>query len=811
MKDELQSTLAGSYTIDRELGGGGQSRVFLARDLALDRAVVIKVLPPDTAGTVSAERFNREIRLAAQLQHAHIVPLLSAGTSAGLPFYTMPLVQGETLRARLAREGALPVADAMKILRDVATALAYAHERGVVHRDIKPENILLTTHDALVTDFGVAKAIQASRPDTAPSDGGPLTSTGIALGTPAYMAPEQTLADPATDHRADVYALGVVAYELLTGHTPFPGRSMQQLLAAHATEPPPPVAAVRPTLPVALASLVMRCLEKRPADRPQSASAIIQAIDGISLTDTTAATAVVTARSRRWSMALAAATAAVVIAAAALALMTRARAVRPDLDREARARTIAVLPFENSSGDTSMAFFAEGMSDELAMALSRVPGVRVAAHGSTQAFEHTRLAPRVIAATLHVETLLYGNVRRSGNRLRVWTQLVNASTEQPIWTATYDTTLADVFDLQDRLARSIVDTLRINLGGGSSGSSVALAPRGTSDLTAYDYYLKGHFYAVRQGLSTLRAIEYFTRAVERDPSFARAHAELAGQYTFLPILGIYSQDSALSLASRSAERALSLDPNNVEARAAKGMILYHRWRSSDAEEELRRALSIDSGNAGVRQAYSVVLGMNGRLEEGIAESRRALEYDPLTIDALVALTYFLTCARRFREAIDVAQRIFELDSTSIFGYSNLGITYAFAGRPDSALAAFETAYRLDPQLIGNGAFLAFGYGLVGRRADVARQRAIEERRGLGNSPNFLRTIMDLAAGDFDSALAAMERGVRNREPLFRGVTLGCDPTFDVLKSSPRFVALVRETDQRLCPAAPTYPIAARDK
>jgi tetratricopeptide (TPR) repeat protein len=264
------------------------------------------------------------------------------------------------------------------------------------------------------------------------------------------------------------------------------------------------------------------------------------------------------------------------------------------------------------------------------------------------------------------------------------------------------------------------------------------------------------------------------------------------------------------LASRSAERALSIDPNNAEAHAAKGMIFHHRWRTADAEQELRRALAADSGNAGIRQQYSVVLGMSGRVEEAIAESRRGLEYDPLALDALVTLTYFLVCARRFREALDVAQGIFELDSTSIFGYQNVGLAYAFAGLPDSALAAFEKGYRLDPQLIGNGAFLAFGYGLVGRRSDVARQRAIEEGRGLGNSPDFLRTIMDLAAGDFTSALAAMERGVRNHEPLFQSVTLGCDPTFDPLKSSPRFAALVRDAHQRLCPAAPTYPIAARD-
>ena len=821
MIDALEAALAGAYRVDRELGGGGQSRVFLARELALDRAVVIKLLPPESAGTVSADRFNREIRLAAQLQHAHIVPLLSTGAVGGVPFYVMPFVQGETLRARLAREGALPVADALKILRDVSTALACAHERGVVHRDIKPENILLTAHDALVTDFGVAKAMRASQSAGPAPEGGPLTSMGIALGTPAYMAPEQALGDSGTDHRADIYALGVVAYELLTGHTPFPGRSMQQLLAAHATEPPPSMAASRPSVPAPLASLVMQCLAKRPADRPQSAAAIVQALDGIAQGGSMTPSASMAIGTSRWPASMSrviaesprralaiVATTAVVAAVALGTLVLGMRSRASGRARQAMAGSIAVLPFENSSADTSMAFFADGMSDELATALSRVAGLRVAARGSTQSFEGTRLSPRVVGDRLHVETLLYGNVRRAGQRLRVWAQLVNVSTEQPIWTATYDTTLSDVFDLQDRLARAIVDTLRISLVAGSSTAPIALAPRGTSDLTAYDLYLKGHFYAVRQGPATLRAIEFFTRAIERDPSFARAHAELAGVYTFLPVLGLHSRDSSLTLARRSAERALAIDPGNAFAHAAKGMILFHQWRFAEAQQELRRALASDSTNAGIRQQYSVVLGMSGYIEDGINESRRALDYDPLAPDAMVTLTYFLVCARRYREAIDVAHRIFDLDSTSVFGYQNIGLAYGFGGFPDSALAAFETGYRIDPRILGNGAFLAYGYGLVGRRADVARQRAIEERRGLGNSPNFLRTIMDLANGDFASALDATVRGVQNREPLFSGVSLGCDPLFDALKSSPRFVALVQDVGERLCPAATTYPIAA---
>src|ERR1019366_6775178 len=280
LRDQLQATLSGSYTLERELGGGGMSRVFVATESALGREIVIKVLTAETGNTVSVERFKREIAVVAKLQHPHIVPILTAGESQGLPFYTMPFVKGDSLRARLAKSGELSVNESMHILRDIASALAYAHGEGVVHRDIKPENVILSGGVAVVTDFGVAKAM-----DLAITGGGHqrtgLTSLGIALGTPAYMAPEQATADPHVDHRADIYAFGCVAYEMLAGSSPFAGRPLQQLLAAHVTETPESLARRRPNMPPALSELVMKCLEKRAGDRPQSAEALIAALDAI--------------------------------------------------------------------------------------------------------------------------------------------------------------------------------------------------------------------------------------------------------------------------------------------------------------------------------------------------------------------------------------------------------------------------------------------------------------------------------------------------------------------------------------------------
>ena len=799
LREELQTILGSAYTLERELGGGGMSRVFVAEEHALERKVVVKVLPPEMAAGVSIERFKREIMLAARLQHPHIVPVLAAGGSAGLPYFTMPFVEGESLRARLDRQGELPVNDAIRMLREIASALAYAHERGIVHRDIKPDNVLLSGGAAMVTDFGVAKAVSAS---TTTSEG--MTSLGVALGTPAYMSPEQASADPSIDHRADIYSFGALAYEMLTGHPLFTGRSPQALLAAHATETPEPLTRRRASVNPALATLVMKCLEKRPADRPQSASEIVRALDDIAASGasggaaaTSAGTAIRMPAVSRVGIGVA------VIALVAAALGTWAWVHRSS-PAPATAASIAVLPFENAGGDTSMAFFADGMTEELATALSRV-GIRVAARSSVAATQARHLSDRDASKLLGVQMLLHSSVRRAGQRLRVWTQLVNGKDGIALWTRTYDTTLTDVFHVQDDLAQKIAAELEPSLSGRVATS--AQAARGTNDRDAYDFYLRAHYYNDR--LDAQRAIAYADSAIRRDPSYARAYALLARAYSSLSFLGSISMDSIGPQQRRAAQRSLELDPNLAEAHVAMASALAADNRFADSELEMKRGLAIEPENVDLHFEYCALLLESGRPMEALAEAKRVRSLDPLSVGAIVLEQYTLEMLGRFDEARAATRAGLELDPTFVALYQNAGTIEAFTGHPDSALALLKKGYELDPSLFGNSAMLLFGYAVAGRWDDADRVRAQIEREGGGNSPDFFKAITSIVYGDRAGAAAAVARGIAKRQPLFLFIAAPCDPLFGSIKSEPAYVDAMKRNGMRSCPPVGRWPIRPR--
>jgi serine/threonine-protein kinase len=519
LSDRLQAALGTAYRIEKELGGGGMSRVFVAEETRLGRRVVIKVLPPDLALEMRMDRFNREIQLSASLQHPHIVPLLAAGGADDLLYYTMPFVEGEALRSRLSREGELPVRDAVRILKDVADALAYAHARGVVHRDIKPDNVLLSGQHAVVADFGVAKAVSQAKTESG------LTSVGVALGTPAYMAPEQAAGDPNIDARADIYAFGAMAYEMLTGRAPFAGLAPHQMLAAHVTEPVVPVTDRRATIPPALAELVMACLAKNPADRPQSANDLLQMLEAMgtpsgsmAVTSPVATVRHVLRRPRnRW---IAAAVMTLVLFAAAW--WSFAPSPAPVLDPN----RVAIAPFDVLGGP-DLALWREGLVDVLSRSLDGAGPLRTASPtlvvrrwssghadaGSAQA----------LGRELGARTVLFGGLIAAGDSVQLTATVLDVLGPNVI----AEIQLRERADRIDRLADSLTVRVLRELGRSRAIGLVRSASLGSHSLPALKAFLQGEQFLRRSEWDS--SVTYLERAIALDSAFTLAwsHAGMA--------------------------------------------------------------------------------------------------------------------------------------------------------------------------------------------------------------------------------------------------------------------------------------------
>ena len=793
----MQRALSETYVVERELGGGGMSRVFVARERQFDRMVVLKVLPAELHGLTALERFRREISVAARLQHAHIVPLLSAGDARGVPFFTMPLIEGESLRARLAGGAELPLAEAVRILREVASALAYAHEHGVVHRDIKPENVLLSGGAAMVSDFGVSKALSASTSESASG----LTSVGLALGTPEYMSPEQASADPQVDHRADLYAWGVLAYELLTGSTPFGGRPPQAQLAAHVTEAAEHVTLRRPAAPAALAELVMQCLAKRPADRPQSASELLRVLDSFA-TPSGGAPFVRAWRGRsRWLYV----GGAIGVVAALLTVTTVYRSKRSAAGSSDAVRTVAVLAAPTT--EDSSQWFADGIAQTLEGRLLQLPGIEVHSSASLSATKARDLPPAEIGKRLRVASLLRVTVARSGATMRASIQLLRAADGRVEWAS--DPIVAPVRDMlvvQDTIAMRAVGALRIQL---EAAGAARLVAHGSSVVAANEAFMRGEL--LRRRLDLVNALAHLKRAVALDPNFGQAHAALAQTYAFLPMSGLAGRDSAARLSRQSAERALALDSTLAGAHFARAILLYADYQFVAAEREMRRASKLNPTDVEGHAWLAFFLGQLGRTDESLAEARAAIQIDPLSESALLGLQVALYTMHRFDEALAVTRSLLDVDPGSTMALANLSEIYTFLGMSDSAVAvARRTLTTENSGQYGSRAYAMFAFAGAGQWAAVDSQRAIMARVGT-NSPNYIATIDALVAGDADAAALSMESGIKAREPVFATLLIGCEPYFDLLKTNARYLAMLKRLGITPCPALPNWPIKPRPR
>jgi tetratricopeptide (TPR) repeat protein/tRNA A-37 threonylcarbamoyl transferase component Bud32 len=780
LQGPLQSALGSGYRIERELGGGGMSRVFLAEEVALKRRVVIKVLPPELAAAINVERFRREIQLAASLQHPHIVPLLTAGESGGLLYFTMPFIEGETLRARLEREGRLPVAAVTRIARDVADALAYAHRRGIAHRDIKPENVLLSDDHALVTDFGVAKALSRA------TGAATLTAVGVTLGTPVYMAPEQAAADPAADHRTDLYAVGVLAYEMLGGRPPFVGSSPQQVLAAQITEAPEPITRLRSDLPPSLAATVMRCLEKEPSARWQSAGELKAGLDGVA----TPAALPAAARSRRLRVASAAV---LVLALAAVAIVV-ARSRRSTV--RASPSLVAVLPF-SVRGSPDIAYLGEGMVNLLSTSLDGAGDLRTVDPRAvlSMARQVGATAPdpasgAAVAERLGAGRFILGDVVEAGGRMQITAALYGrARTRTPLATGAVEGDGVQVFSLVDQLAARLLAAS----SGGPAARVTRIAAVTTASLPALKAYLDGEA-AFGQGRMD-SAVVAFQQAVAIDTSFALAYYRLsvAAEWAIRP-----------ALASEAAEQAVrhSAHLADHDRLLLQALQTTRRGAGAEAARQYRGILATypDDFEAWVQLA-EVLFHFGPILGHPPGESRpeweKVLYLDPAYASALVHLARIAALERRPNEVDSLVSRILRLSpqgdrdlemrvlrayalgdrdqerrlTTELSGAPDLTLTTpvwdvaVYVGDLDGAatLARLltEPSRSAEAQAVGhlNVAYLEMAQGkLKAARAEIARAAASDSVLALEFGTFLeLAPFLEPPASTLESARAALER------------------------------------------------------
>jgi len=765
------------------------SRVFVAEDTTLERKVVIKVLPPELAAAVNVERFKREIQLTAKLQHPNIVPVLSSGVTDVLPFYMMPFIEGESLRTRISRDGELPTNEVVKILRDVLSALAYAHERGIVHRDIKPDNVLLTKYNAQVNDFGIAKALSASATQTTFA-----TSLGVAIGTPAYMAPEQVVADPTIDHRADLYSVGAMAYEMLTGVQMFSHSSPQAVMAAHAVERPAPLDSKRPSVPPALSALIMRALEKQAADRPQSAEEMLNVLDQLA---TPGGGSIATVKPSPVANKIFSSNRAKIIVGATLLIVVIGIAflIRPHSSNPLSTIStprVAVLPFENGGADSD-AYFADGMTEAITNRLASISGLTVIGRQSAKRYVGSKESPQQIGTELGVNYLLTGSVRwdksqRGRNIVSVRPALLRTADGSQIWGEPYEAVLSGEFKLESDVAEHVARALDVAL---LPHESRAIASRPTNDTIAYDDYLKGRFFLNKRTTAGVQqALDYFNKAVARDPNFARAYAALAEVYVVLPTYTDATIDSSWAGIRKNAAIAIRLDSTLAAPHAALGSILKYQHHWAEAEAEFKRAIALEPGYPTTYKWYSRMVANLGRIPEALALAEKAQKLDPLSPILNLNLGTIQLYSGRYNAADSTLKSTIMMDPANPsprFTYSTLLIVKKENGKAiaqlDTAISFTNNGMNIERLSIYRAVARAYAGDTSAARAALNQVNRNPRKGELG----YELSLLHISLSEKDSAIAWVARHMSGP---FSDAFFFRVPFFDPIRDNPAFKAAI---------------------
>jgi len=735
--DRLKAALSDRYAIERELGAGGMATVYLAEDLKHHRKVAVKVLRPVLAVVLGAERFLNEIKVTASVQHPHILPLHDSGEVDGFLYYVMPFVEGESLRDRLNREKQLSVEDALKIASEVADALGSAHRHGVVHRDIKPENILLREGHAVVADFGIARAVESAGGDR-------LTETGMSLGTPAYMSPEQVAGDRELDGRSDVYSLACVLYEMLAGDPPFVASNPQAILAKHVTDPAPPIMTVRSSVPVPVATAIAKALGKARADRFESAQAFSEAL----------------------------------FAQAA--------------EAERETKSIVVLPFENLSPDPDNAFFADGLTEELIADLSKVRALRVISRTSAMLLRGSKKDVPTIARELNVRYALEGSVRRAGNSLRITAQLIDAEADEHMWAEKYTGTLDDVFAIQEEVSQAIVEALRVEL---TAVERHRMSERAIEDLRAYDAYLRANVAIGRMteegAQDALQQLEV-ARSIVGDNALLDCGSSYA--YFWLANMGIRIDDN-LDKCEEWAKKALALDPASAKARALLGLAGFEyrgKRPSPEAVGHLKRALENDPDEPQALLGLAIVYAFAGKMDAAAALGERYIQREPLDVWAYAIPVYIAWWSGRYDEGLQAVDRIVaEWHDAALQSQLHLAWGLALVGRREEAIAAAERAASAAPGHVHATLALLLKRGLEHDVEGVHSEFTPEFHEYCYREPtwSYFAAAAFALAGAVDDALKWLEHAVDIgwiNYPLMAEK----DPFLESLRGDPRFERLM---------------------